>query len=110
MLSPGTHKHTVCLPHLIRHPQLKESKKAVNSIRGLVDEDDDEEEVEKVSWSGEPVGSKTYTHTNTHMCGAVVGCCKVSCWVSLRYLLVGEGDGGSQSEGGARARLPQDQH
>lgn len=39
--------------------QLKESKQAVNSIRRLVEEDDDEDEVEKVSWSGEPVGSKT---------------------------------------------------
>lgn len=37
-------------------PQLKESKKTVNSIR-LLDEDDDDE-VEKVSWSGEPIGSK----------------------------------------------------
>lgn len=48
------------------HLQLKESKKAVNSIRGLVDEDEDEEEVEKVSWSGEPVGSKTDRHTHTY--------------------------------------------
>lgn len=44
----------VCLCH-----QLKESKKAVNSIRGLVEDDDDDDDVEKVSWSGEPVGSKT---------------------------------------------------
>lgn len=36
--------------------QLKESKRAVNSIP-LLDEDEDEDEVEKVSWSGEPVGS-----------------------------------------------------
>ncbi len=36
--------------------QLKESKRAVNSI--LVDDDEDEEDdVERVSWSGEPVGS-----------------------------------------------------
>uniref|UniRef100_A0A8C2ITD8 Spermatogenesis-defective protein 39 homolog n=1 Tax=Cyprinus carpio TaxID=7962 RepID=A0A8C2ITD8_CYPCA len=35
--------------------QLKESKRAVNSI--LVDEDEDEDDVERVSWSGEPVGS-----------------------------------------------------
>lgn len=38
--------------------QLKESKRAVNSIGRLVEEDDDED-VEKVSWSGEPVGSET---------------------------------------------------
>ncbi|XP_076010645.1 spermatogenesis-defective protein 39 homolog isoform X2 [Genypterus blacodes] len=34
--------------------QLKESKRAVNSIKLT---DDDEDDVEKVSWSGEPVGS-----------------------------------------------------
>lgn len=80
----------------------------MNSIRGLVDEDEDEEDVEKVSWSGEPVGSKTLTHTNTHVWG--------SGWLlqsvllgSFRYLLVGEGDGG-QSEDRARGRLPQNQH
>ncbi|KAK1874772.1 Spermatogenesis-defective protein 39 like [Dissostichus eleginoides] len=39
--------------------RLKESKQAVNSIRRLVEEDDDEEDVEKISWSGEPVGRKT---------------------------------------------------
>lgn len=38
--------------------QLKESKRAVNSIRSLVEEDEDEDDVEKVSWSGEPVGSE----------------------------------------------------
>lgn len=38
--------------------QLKESKQAVNNIRSLVDEEEDEGDVEKVSWSGEPVGSK----------------------------------------------------
>uniref|UniRef100_A0A8C2X1C1 Spermatogenesis-defective protein 39 homolog n=1 Tax=Cyclopterus lumpus TaxID=8103 RepID=A0A8C2X1C1_CYCLU len=38
---------------------LKESKRTVNSIRCLVEEDDDKEEVEKVSWNGEPVSSKT---------------------------------------------------
>uniref|UniRef100_A0A8C4XHG6 Spermatogenesis-defective protein 39 homolog n=1 Tax=Erpetoichthys calabaricus TaxID=27687 RepID=A0A8C4XHG6_ERPCA len=39
--------------------QLKESKKAVNSIQTLVDDDDDDDEddVEKVGWNGEPVGS-----------------------------------------------------
>lgn len=38
--------------------QFKESKRAVNSISRLVEEDDDED-VEKVSWSGEPVGSES---------------------------------------------------
>lgn len=38
--------------------KLKESKRAVNSIRSLVEEEDEEDDVEKVSWSGEPVGSK----------------------------------------------------
>uniref|UniRef100_A0AAY4DGZ3 Spermatogenesis-defective protein 39 homolog n=1 Tax=Denticeps clupeoides TaxID=299321 RepID=A0AAY4DGZ3_9TELE len=38
--------------------KLKESQRAVNSIRGLVEDDcEDDEDVEKVSWSGEPVGS-----------------------------------------------------
>uniref|UniRef100_A0A8B9T6J7 Spermatogenesis-defective protein 39 homolog n=1 Tax=Anas platyrhynchos TaxID=8839 RepID=A0A8B9T6J7_ANAPL len=36
--------------------QLKESKRAVNSLRDIVD--DEEDELEKVSWSGEPVGSE----------------------------------------------------
>lgn len=40
--------------------RLKESKQAVNSIRQLV-EDDDEDDVEKVSWSGEPVGSISWS-------------------------------------------------
>ena len=38
-------------------PQLKESKRAVNSLRDFVD-DDDEDDLERVSWTGEPVGSK----------------------------------------------------
>ena len=37
--------------------QLKESKRAVNSLRDFVD-DDDEDDLERVSWTGEPVGSK----------------------------------------------------
>uniref|UniRef100_A0A4W6EL65 Spermatogenesis-defective protein 39 homolog n=1 Tax=Lates calcarifer TaxID=8187 RepID=A0A4W6EL65_LATCA len=41
--------------------RLKESKQAVNSIRRLVEEDDDEDDVEKVSWSGEPVGSNHHS-------------------------------------------------
>lgn len=45
--------------------QLKESKQAVNSIRSLVEEDEDEDDVEKVSWSGEPVGSKASLVTST---------------------------------------------
>uniref|UniRef100_A0A7N8X0P1 Spermatogenesis-defective protein 39 homolog n=1 Tax=Mastacembelus armatus TaxID=205130 RepID=A0A7N8X0P1_9TELE len=39
--------------------KLKESKQTVNNIRPLVDEDEDDDDVEKVSWSGEPVGSET---------------------------------------------------
>uniref|UniRef100_A0A674JUD1 Spermatogenesis-defective protein 39 homolog n=1 Tax=Terrapene triunguis TaxID=2587831 RepID=A0A674JUD1_9SAUR len=35
--------------------QLKESKRAVNSLRDIVDDDDD---LEKFSWSGEPVGRR----------------------------------------------------
>ncbi|XP_068454887.1 spermatogenesis-defective protein 39 homolog isoform X3 [Clinocottus analis] len=45
--------------------RLKESKRAVNSIRSLVEEDDDDEEVEKVSWSGEPVGSICWSVSET---------------------------------------------
>uniref|UniRef100_A0A8C1R5J2 Spermatogenesis-defective protein 39 homolog n=1 Tax=Cyprinus carpio TaxID=7962 RepID=A0A8C1R5J2_CYPCA len=41
--------------------QLKESKRAVNSI--LVDEDEDD--VERVSWSGEPVGSISWSVKET---------------------------------------------
>ncbi|KAM6360061.1 spermatogenesis-defective protein 39 homolog isoform 5-T6 [Alca torda] len=36
--------------------QLKESKRAVNSLRDIVDDDDDD--LERVSWSGEPVGRR----------------------------------------------------
>uniref|UniRef100_A0A8C0Y0F9 Spermatogenesis-defective protein 39 homolog n=1 Tax=Cyprinus carpio carpio TaxID=630221 RepID=A0A8C0Y0F9_CYPCA len=43
--------------------QLKESKRAVNSI--LVDEDEDEDDVERVSWSGEPVGSISWSVKET---------------------------------------------
>ncbi|XP_069591870.1 spermatogenesis-defective protein 39 homolog [Ranitomeya imitator] len=39
--------------------QLKESKRAVNSIKAFVDEDD--EEWEKFTWSGEPVGSISWS-------------------------------------------------
>ncbi|XP_067847161.1 spermatogenesis-defective protein 39 homolog [Heptranchias perlo] len=39
--------------------ELKESKRAVNSLRSIVDDDDDD--VEKVSWSGEPVGSISWS-------------------------------------------------
>ncbi|XP_069371052.1 spermatogenesis-defective protein 39 homolog isoform X2 [Paralichthys olivaceus] len=45
--------------------RLKESKRAVNSIRGLADEDEDEDDVEKVSWSGEPVGSISWSVRET---------------------------------------------
>ncbi|KAM6992798.1 spermatogenesis-defective protein 39 homolog isoform 1-T1 [Tautogolabrus adspersus] len=44
---------------------LKESKRAVNSIRPLVEEDDDDDDVEKVSWSGEPVGSISWSVRET---------------------------------------------
>ncbi|XP_054683025.1 spermatogenesis-defective protein 39 homolog isoform X5 [Grus americana] len=37
--------------------QLKESKRAVNSLRDIVDDDDDDD-LERVSWSGEPVGRR----------------------------------------------------
>ncbi|XP_053192605.1 spermatogenesis-defective protein 39 homolog [Scomber japonicus] len=45
--------------------QLKESKQAVNRLRPLVEEDDDEDEVEKVSWSGEPIGSISWSVKET---------------------------------------------
>ncbi|KAJ8399199.1 hypothetical protein AAFF_G00415780 [Aldrovandia affinis] len=44
--------------------RLKESKRAVNSIP-LLDDDEDEDEVEKVSWSGEPVGSISWSIKET---------------------------------------------
>ncbi|XP_034383313.1 spermatogenesis-defective protein 39 homolog [Cyclopterus lumpus] len=44
---------------------LKESKRTVNSIRCLVEEDDDKEEVEKVSWNGEPVSSNSWSVSET---------------------------------------------
>ncbi|XP_075470779.1 spermatogenesis-defective protein 39 homolog isoform X2 [Ascaphus truei] len=37
--------------------QLKESKRAVNSLKAIVDDEDDD--LEKISWSGEPVGRKS---------------------------------------------------
>ncbi|XP_030069954.1 spermatogenesis-defective protein 39 homolog [Microcaecilia unicolor] len=42
--------------------QLKESKRAVNSLRDIVDDDDD---LEKYSWSGEPVGSISWSIKET---------------------------------------------
>ncbi|XP_064781081.1 spermatogenesis-defective protein 39 homolog isoform X2 [Oncorhynchus masou masou] len=45
--------------------RLKESKRAVNSIRSLVEEEDEEDDVEKVSWSGEPVGSISWSVKET---------------------------------------------
>ncbi|MBN3312638.1 SPE39 protein, partial [Atractosteus spatula] len=45
--------------------RLKESKQAVNSIRGLVEEEEDEDDVEKVTWSGEPVGSISWSIKET---------------------------------------------
>uniref|UniRef100_A0A8D0GQN3 Spermatogenesis-defective protein 39 homolog n=1 Tax=Sphenodon punctatus TaxID=8508 RepID=A0A8D0GQN3_SPHPU len=43
--------------------QLKESKRAVNSLRDIVDDDDDD--LEKFSWSGEPVGSISWSIKET---------------------------------------------
>ncbi|XP_053118181.1 spermatogenesis-defective protein 39 homolog isoform X2 [Hemicordylus capensis] len=42
--------------------QLKESKRTVNSLRDIVDDDD---ELEKFSWSGEPVGSISWSIKET---------------------------------------------
>lgn len=44
--------------------QLKESKRAVNSLRDFV-ADDDDDELERVSWSGEPVGSISWSIKET---------------------------------------------
>ncbi|NWX45887.1 SPE39 protein, partial [Steatornis caripensis] len=43
--------------------QLKESKRAVNSLRDIVDDEDDD--LERVSWSGEPVGSISWSIKET---------------------------------------------
>nr|XP_014434853.1 spermatogenesis-defective protein 39 homolog isoform X1 [Pelodiscus sinensis]XP_014434854.1 spermatogenesis-defective protein 39 homolog isoform X2 [Pelodiscus sinensis] len=43
--------------------QLKESKRAVNSLRDIVDDDNDD--LEKFSWSGEPVGSISWSIRET---------------------------------------------
>ncbi|NWI67413.1 SPE39 protein, partial [Todus mexicanus] len=46
--------------------QLKESKRAVNRIRDMVnDDDDDDDDLERVSWSGEPVGSISWSIKET---------------------------------------------
>ncbi|XP_029966283.1 spermatogenesis-defective protein 39 homolog [Salarias fasciatus] len=60
--------------------RLKESRQA---IRRLAEEDEDEDEVEKVSWSGEPIGSISWSVKETESV---------------------------QSEDGQRARLPQNHH
>ncbi|KAM8847418.1 spermatogenesis-defective protein 39 homolog isoform 1-T1 [Synchiropus picturatus] len=44
--------------------QLQESRRTVNSLRQLVQEDE-EDEVQKVSWSGEPVGSIAWSVQET---------------------------------------------
>lgn len=44
--------------------QLKESKRAVNSLRDFVDDDDDDD-LERVSWTGEPVGSISWSIKET---------------------------------------------
>ncbi|KAM4662154.1 spermatogenesis-defective protein 39 homolog isoform 1-T2 [Discoglossus pictus] len=43
--------------------QLKESKRAVNSLKAIVDEEDDD--LDKFSWSGEPVGSISWSIRET---------------------------------------------
>ncbi|XP_055041911.2 spermatogenesis-defective protein 39 homolog isoform X2 [Misgurnus anguillicaudatus] len=48
--------------------QLKESKRAVNSIFDE-DDDDDEDDVERVNWSGEPVGSISWSVKETASSG-----------------------------------------
>lgn len=44
--------------------QLKESKRAVNSLRDFVNDDDDDD-LERVSWTGEPVGSISWSIKET---------------------------------------------
>uniref|UniRef100_A0A8C8C0A5 Spermatogenesis-defective protein 39 homolog n=1 Tax=Oncorhynchus tshawytscha TaxID=74940 RepID=A0A8C8C0A5_ONCTS len=56
------HKHVFSISNVFK---LKESKRAVNSIRSLVEEEDEEDDVEKVSWSGEPVGSISWSVKET---------------------------------------------
>ncbi|XP_043930622.1 spermatogenesis-defective protein 39 homolog [Protopterus annectens] len=58
--------------------RLKESKRAVNSIRGIGEDDDDDDEdyMERVSWSGEPLNSISHTikessFRDTHITGTV---------------------------------------
>ncbi|KAJ6661315.1 hypothetical protein lerEdw1_015453 [Lerista edwardsae] len=46
--------------------QLKESKRTVNNLRDIVDDDD---ELEKFSWSGEPVGSISWSIKETASSG-----------------------------------------
>ncbi|KAM6954698.1 spermatogenesis-defective protein 39 homolog [Aplochiton taeniatus] len=46
--------------------RLKESKRAVNSIRSLVEEEEyEDDDVQKVSWSGEPIGSISWSVKET---------------------------------------------
>lgn len=47
------------------YSRLKESRQTVNSIRGLAEEEEDEDGVVKVSWSGEPIGSISWSVTET---------------------------------------------
>uniref|UniRef100_A0A8C2UAY6 Spermatogenesis-defective protein 39 homolog n=1 Tax=Coturnix japonica TaxID=93934 RepID=A0A8C2UAY6_COTJA len=58
-----TPPRTVLCVQTVSLPQLKESKRAVNSLRDIVDDDDDD--LEKVSWSGEPVGSISWSIKET---------------------------------------------
>lgn len=64
-------------------PQLKESKRAVNSLRDIVD--DEEDELEKVSWSGEPVGSECRPRGVPRPPPTPAGPCpRCCCWASAR--------------------------
>lgn len=77
--SSVSYVETTCTVHLVELgtaffltlvcSQLKESKRTVNNLRDIVDDDD---ELEKFSWSGEPVGSKYGGNTKVFELGALV--------------------------------------
>lgn len=69
----------------------------------MVEEDQDDDDVEKVSWSGEPVGSKMVL---LHVPGQSSDWLQRFSTCLLRYLLVCQRNRGIQSEGRERARLP----
>lgn len=85
------------------HCQFKESKRAVKSIGRLVEEDDDED-VEKVNWSGEPVGSETGLSLENPALWLAATFTFSTCL--LRYLLVSQRNRSVQSEDRERARPP----